>query len=227
MRQLMLVRDIILPMRTEANEAREFLRRLEREGLVIGTDEAGRGALAGPVVAAAVMLTPKQEKALSDLGLKDSKKLSEKKREKIFSAMKELGVMWRAFMETPETIDRENILRASLLAMRESVARLEKKLDKKISCVIVDGNYEVPELNLRQWALIRADDMIPCVSAASVTAKVIRDRLMTRMNDRFPEYEFSRNKGYPTQRHIEIVKALGISTIHRRTFCRKFLKQGR
>ena len=225
MRQLTFLRDLILPLRAELGDAREFLQRLEKYGVVIGTDEAGRGALAGPVVAAAVSLTHEQEEKLIDLGLKDSKRLTPKKREMIFTAMKELKVKWRVFMGSNELIDRENILNASLGAMRGSVLKLAEGIDENISCVIVDGTEELPDLGLHQWALVRADDLIPCVSAASVAAKVLRDKFMVRMSRRYPEYGFERNKGYPTMNHIEMVRRLGITEEHRLTFCRKFLQE--
>ena len=223
MRQLTLLDDLILPMRSEPLEALDFLRVLRKDGVVIGTDEVGRGALAGPVVAAAVVLTSEQECELIELGLKDSKRLSPGKREKIFWAMQSLGVKWRAFKGSPEMIDDENIQKASLIVMRESVNRLAEDIDSVISCVIVDGICEIPELKLPQWTLIRADDLIPCVSAASIIAKVLRDMIMVESSEKYPEYEFENNKGYPTPRHIEKLKRTGMSEIHRRTFCRKFL----
>lgn len=226
MRQLTLFNDLTcqtLPTRSEPADALEFLRELKHRGTVIGTDEAGRGALAGPVVAAAVVLTSEQEAELLGLGLKDSKRLSPNKREKIFSAMKSLGVLWRTSMGSPEMVDTENVLKTSLSMMEASVLRVLKKVDGEVSCVIVDGTYTVPGLELNQWALVRADDIIPCVSAASIAAKVIRDRLMMKLSAKYPEYEFENNKGYPTVKHVEKLKQFGMSEIHRRTFCRKFL----
>ncbi len=222
----MLVNDLILPLRAELSDARMFLRELERDGVVIGTDEAGRGALAGPVVAAAVILTPRQEDELLEIGLKDSKRLTPLGRERIFTAMNNSGVMWRAYMGSPEMIDDDNILNASLFAMRNSVLRLERKIYGKISCVIVDGTDELPDIDIRQWTLIRADDLIPCVSAASIVAKVIRDRLMVKLSEVYPSYDLAKNKGYPTQKHMETVRRIGVSGIHRMSFCRKILAKG-
>ena len=224
MRQLTLFEDLILPMKCERDDALEFLTRLKAEGGVIGTDEAGRGALAGPVVAAAVYLTDEQEEALTAMGLKDSKRVSPNKREKLFAAMNDLHVLWRSRMVKPDVIDRDNVLNASLQAMGESVSRVKRELSGKMACV-VDGNERIPGLNIPQWVLIRGDDMIPCVSAASIVAKVIRDRLMTILSVRYPDYELARNKGYPTQRHIDTVRRLGLSELHRRTFCRKIMNR--
>ena len=218
--------DLILPSRINFHEETEPLMNCLRErGIIIGTDEAGRGALAGPVIAAAVYLTPEQERELIAMGLKDSKRLSPKKREMIFVAMEEMKVKWRAFKASNKFIDQNNILNASLSAMRESVLKLAGDIDGKISCVVVDGINELPELGLKQWALIRADDLVPCVSAASVAAKVLRDRLMIKMSSLYPDYGFEKNKGYPTMNHMETVKRLGVTDEHRLTFCRKILQE--
>ena len=224
MRQLTLFDDLMLPPRCEHDDAVRFLRILRERGLIIGTDEAGRGALAGPVVAAAVCLTQEQEDLLLSEGLKDSKRLSPKRREDLFAAMKELRVTWRAFMGGVERIDRDNVLNASLRTMGGAVSRVAKAAGHP-ECVIVDGNERIPGLGIPQWVLVRADDVIPCVSAASVVAKVIRDRLMLRLSAKYPGYSLERNKGYPTQAHIQAVRTLGMSSIHRYTFCRKFLHE--
>ena len=223
MRQLTLFEDLILPMRCVRDDAAELFRRLKSCGKVIGTDEAGRGALAGPVVAAAVYLTQEQEDSLNAMGLKDSKRVSPNVREKLFAAMNDFRVLWRAYMVKPEIVDRDNVLNASLLAMRESVSRVARELSGKITCV-VDGNEGIPDFDIPQWVLIRGDDLIPCVSAASVVAKVLRDRLMAILSGRYPGYELGRNKGYPTPRHIDAVRRLGLSDIHRKTFCRKIMR---
>ena len=215
--------DLILTSRADIDEANEMLAVLKSMGPVLGTDEAGRGALAGPVVAAAVYLTPEQEAALLAHKLRDSKKLTPIGREKLFVLMNELGVMWRASSGSIELIESKNILRASLLTMKQSVMKLAKILPGEPSCVIVDGTEKIPGLNFPQWPLVRADDMIPVVSAASVIAKVIRDRLMKNLDARYPGYNFAKNKGYPTRAHIESLSLNGICDIHRESFCRKFL----
>ena len=218
--------DLFLPMRCEHDDALALFGELKTRGLIIGTDEAGRGALAGPVVAAAVYLTDSQEASLISMGLRDSKRISPNVREKLFAAMNESGVMWRAYMGDVQRVDRDNVLNASLWAMGKAVTRVAKKLTGNIACV-VDGNERIPELDIKQWVLIRADDLIPCVSAASIVAKVLRDRLMAILSKRYPGYELERNKGYPTQRHINAVRGLGLSEIHRRTFCRKIMNTDR
>ncbi|MBQ7169784.1 MAG: ribonuclease HII [Synergistaceae bacterium] len=222
MRQLTLFDDIIPPLRCEHDEAVYHLDRLKERGVIIGTDEAGRGSLAGPVVAAAVCLTQEQEDSLTAIGLKDSKRLAPNVRERLFAAMNEAGVIWRAYMADNLRVDRDNVLNASLWAMGESVSRVAK-ITGNAGCVIVDGNKRLPDTDIPQWVLIRADDLIPCVSAASIAAKVIRDRLMVRLSVRYPGYGLERNKGYPTRQHIEAVRRLGLSKIHRETFCRKFI----
>ena len=226
MRQLTLFEDLILPMRATHDDALYLLHELTKRGNVIGTDEAGRGALAGPVVAAAVYLTHEQEEILTAMKLRDSKRITPLGREKLFTAMQDIGVLWCAASGGVKRIDSDNILNASLWTMGKSVARVAKKLTGNIACV-VDGNERIPELDMKQWVLIRADDLIPCVSAASIVAKVIRDRLMVIYSQRYPGYELERNKGYPTQRHINALRGLGLSEIHRRTFCRKIMNTDR
>ena len=221
--QLKLIDEkIIFSLRSTPEEAKKTLHELKQRGIVIGTDEAGRGALAGAVVAAAVYLTEEQEEKLLSMNLRDSKLMSESKREKLFTAMNELKVLWRAFMTWPKIIDKENILRSSLNSMGESVKRLSKVLDDEPFCVIVDGNSRINNINYPQWNLIQADKLIPVVSAASIVAKVLRDRLMKNYALRYPVYDFAKNKGYPTEFHIEAIKKFGISEIHRKTFCKKF-----
>ncbi len=190
-----------------------------RKRLIVGTDEAGRGPLAGPVVAAAAVLTRSQREVLLDLGLRDSKKLGEARRESLFAAMKALGVLWRAQAASVGRIEEENILQASLWAMRCSVVALGVEADR----VIVDGNRLIPGLPFEQRALPGADDIVPAVAAASVIAKVLRDRVMTALDRLYPQWEFSRHKGYGTKAHREALRCFGPSPIHRLSFCRKIL----
>ena len=215
--------DLILSQRANIDEAREMLEDLKSQGIIIGTDEAGRGALAGPVVAAAVYLTQEQEDELLTHKLRDSKRLTPASREKIFAFMNEIGVKWSAYPAGIDVIESQNILRASLFAMNQSICKLIKKMAKSPKCIIVDGNTRIPDLPFSQWTLIKADDLIPVVSAASIIAKVIRDRLMKNLDEKYPVYNFRKNKGYPTQKHIEMIKLYGICDIHRESFCRKFL----
>ena len=220
--------DIILPPRAESREeAEELLKRLREQGIIIGTDEAGRGALAGPVIAAAVYLTPEQERELLSMKLRDSKLMTPSKRELLFSVMNDMRVKWRAYSGSVERIERDNVLKASLWTMKMCVENLVRILDSEPAYVIVDGNESIPDMKYPQWALIRADDLIPSVSAASVIAKVIRDRLMKNLDAKYPGYNFTQNKGYPTYKHIETIKSIGITEIHRKSFCRKILHDGR
>ncbi len=182
--------------------------------IVAGVDEAGRGPLAGPVVAAAVVLSRMDRNRLLSMGLRDSKKMTAKRREQIFAAMIDMGVPWSAQAASPGRIDRENILRATLWAMGRAVLRLPVKPD----LVIVDGNMPFPCEGLCQRTLKGADGIVPAVAAASVVAKVLRDRAMTVLAKRYPEYGFERNKGYPSKEHRRILSEIGPCPLHRRTF---------
>lgn len=182
--------------------------------ILAGVDEAGRGPLAGPVVAAAVVLTEAQREELVGLGLRDSKKMTPPRREKVLARMLELNVVWRAASAPAERIDRLNILRATLWAMRRAVERLPLAVDG----VIVDGNQEIPGLNVYQQAIIGGDDIYPQISAASVVAKVLRDRVMTVYDGIYPDYGFARHKGYGTEAHRRAIAELGPTPIHRRSF---------
>lgn len=185
-----------------------------RRVILVGTDEAGRGPLAGPVVAAAAFLTPFQEAFLVDRGLTDSKKLTAARRDRLFGLMKELGVLWRAQAASPSRIDRDNILQASLWAMRCSVMKLGLEPD----LVVVDGTQPIPSLPFPQNPLIKADSEVPQVAAASVVAKVLRDRVMVSLDRCYPGWGFAGHKGYPTKQHRDAVRTLGFSPVHRRTF---------
>lgn len=182
--------------------------------ILVGTDEAGRGPLAGPVVAAAAFLTPFQEAFLVERGLTDSKKLTAARRERLFSLMTELRVLWSAQAASPARIDRDNILQASLWAMKCSVLKLGLNPDR----VVVDGTQAIPLLPFPQEPLIKADSEVPQVAAASVVAKVLRDRVMVALDRCYPGWGFAGHKGYPTKQHREAVRILGFSPVHRRTF---------
>ena len=187
--------------------------------IVAGVDEAGRGPIAGPVVAAAVVLTQPQFKVLLSEGLNDSKKLSARAREKIFSRFSELGVTWGAQAASNFKIDKMNILNATLWAMGRALGRLGVRPD----LIIVDGNSYIPGVSReRQRAIPRADGNVPAVMAASVVAKVLRDRVMTSLHRLFPDYGFASHKGYPTAAHRLVVDMLGPSPVHRLSFgCKK------
>jgi ribonuclease HII len=167
------------------------------------------------VVASAVVLTPSQFRVLRSEGLNDSKKLSARARERLFARMKELGVVWAAQAASNVRIDRTNILKATLWAMERAVARLTVRPD----LIVVDGNSYIPGIPVgRQRAIPRADAAVPSVMAASVAAKVLRDKVMLALHRLFPDYGFASHKGYPTASHRCMLDMLGPSSVHRVTF---------
>lgn len=174
-----------------------------------GVDEAGRGPLAGPVVAAAVILDPANPVA----GLDDSKKLSEKIRQEIAGVIKKNAISWSLGSASVEEIDEINILNATMLAMLRAVTRLHIEP----AVVLVDGN-KTPDLDCIAYALIKGDQWQESISAASILAKVERDRQMLELDHEYPQYGFARHKGYPTKLHIEILEAEGICPVHRKSF---------
>lgn len=177
--------------------------------LIAGVDEAGRGPLAGPVIAAAVILDPSRPIA----GLADSKKLTEKQRDKLFDEIRQNALAWSVARATVIEIDKINILQASLLAMQRAVAGL--KIPPQL--VLVDGN-KCPIMPCPARAIIKGDQTEPAISAASIVAKVLRDRLMLMLDRKYPAYGFAKHKGYPTASHIEALQKAGVSRVHRRTF---------
>lgn len=178
--------------------------------LLAGTDEAGRGPLAGEVVAAAVILDPNRPIA----GLADSKKLSEKKREALFVEIQEKALAYGIASATIEEIDEINILHASMLAMSRAVALLSIKPEH----VLVDGNRIPPNLPCPAEAVVKGDARQAAISAASILAKVTRDRDIVKAAEIYPEYGFEKHKGYPTAMHLDALKTHGITPIHRRSF---------
>ncbi|MBR4880674.1 MAG: ribonuclease HII [Clostridia bacterium] len=183
---------------------------------VCGTDEAGRGPLAGPVVAAAVILP----EGLMIEGLNDSKKLSEKKREKLYDIIREEAVSFAICEASVEEIDTLNILNASQLAMRRCV----EKLVPKPEVVLVDGNI-ARDFPIIAEPVIKGDALSPYIAAASILANVTRDRMLVELDSQYPEYNFKKHKGYPTKEHREAVIKYGPSPVHRKTFL-KFLNNG-
>ena len=177
---------------------------------VAGVDEAGRGPLAGSVVAAAVILDPSQPIA----GLTDSKKLTAAKRAKLEIEIKRTAVAWAIAEATIEEIDDLNILHASMLAMRRAVLALKTCPD----IVLVDGNREPDLADFEVHAIIKGDLTEPCISAASVLAKEYRDRQMLDLDRLYPQYLFAKHKGYPTQLHRDLLIQHGVSPVHRRSF---------
>ena len=178
-------------------------------GLMAGVDEAGRGPLAGPVVAAAVMLDA--SKPIE--GLADSKLLSEKKRERLFDEIRAKALCFCIAEASVEEIDRLNILQATLLAMRRAVEGLRLKPQM----VLVDGN-RLPQLKVPAQAIVKGDSKVQAISAASILAKVHRDRQCLQMHETYPGYGFAGHKGYPTAEHLAALLALGVTPWHRRTF---------
>ncbi len=177
--------------------------------LIAGVDEVGRGPLAGPVVAAAVILDPKHPIE----GITDSKKLSEKKRVRLAEIIKNHAYAWALGRAEVDEIDAINILQASLLAMRRAVLALPVQPDR----VLVDGK-QVPDLPMPAQAVIQGDLSEPCIGAASIIAKVHRDAEMDALHARFPGYGWARNKGYPTKEHRQALIDLGLTEVHRRSF---------
>ncbi len=178
-------------------------------GLTVGLDEAGRGPIAGPVVAAAVILNP--ERPIE--GLDDSKKLSEKKREQLSWLIKEKALTWAVAYASVEEIDELNILQASLLAMRRALNLLSVKPDY----VLIDGNQFI-ECDYPMYAIVSGDARIESISAASILAKTERDKTMLLLHEQHPYYGFNQHKGYPTKMHLDALAQYGVSPYHRRSF---------
>ncbi|MBO2659146.1 ribonuclease HII [Shewanella algae] len=188
------------------------------QGLVAGVDEVGRGPLVGDVVTAAVILDP----ANPISGLNDSKKLSEKKRDALYEEILAKALAVSVGRASPAEIDELNILHATMLAMQRAVAGLKVRPEK----VLVDGN-RTPDFGLPSAAVVKGDGLIPAISAASIIAKVTRDREMAELDSRHPEYGFAAHKGYPTKAHFEALSQHGVLPEHRRSFrpVREWLEQ--
>jgi ribonuclease HII len=176
---------------------------------ICGVDEAGRGPLAGAVYAAAVIFHPDRP----IVGLNDSKKLSEKKRNYLAGLIREQALAWSVATASVAEIDELNILRASLLAMRRAVEGLSVRPDE----VLVDGLY-CPETGLPSRAIVRGDSSVAEISAASILAKTARDASMLELHPRYPQYNFAQHKGYPTAAHLAALREHGVSDIHRKSF---------
>jgi len=183
--------------------------------LIGGIDEVGRGPLAGPVVAVCVVMPSDfkiEDKRL--LGVKDSKKMSEKKREKLFDIIMETFPAIGIGLCDYDTIDRINILEATFLAMKKSLGALKEKPD----CILIDGKFKIPNLSLAQKTIIKGDSLVFLIAAASIVAKVTRDRMMREVDEKYPQYGFAQHKGYGTKFHMEALKAFGVCAIHRKSF---------
>jgi ribonuclease HII len=198
--------------------------------LIIGIDEAGRGPLAGPVVAVATTARNYQLSIINyqisnlkswDL-IRDSKLLSEKQRENIFDFIEE-NFYYGVGICDHKTIDRINILEATFLAMKKAITSLTKEisksgLSKNKYIILVDGNKKIPNFSAEQKAIINGDKIVKSISAASIIAKVTRDRIMKEMHKKYPRYKFNQHKGYGTKLHIKLLRKHGPSAIHRRSF---------
>jgi len=200
----------LLSERERLENMRSFERKYEGEySLICGIDEAGRGPLAGPVCAGACILKHDEE----ILYLNDSKKLSEKRREALFLEIKEKALAFSVAFSDEKRIDEINILNATYEAMKKAIEGLSVHPD----LLLVDAVH-IPDVNIRQVSIVKGDAASVSIAAASILAKVSRDRFMKEMDEKYPEYGFSRHKGYGTKAHYEALKKYGPSPIHRMTF---------
>ncbi|HSI42792.1 MAG TPA: ribonuclease HII [Methylotenera sp.] len=185
--------------------------------VICGVDEAGRGPLAGAVYAAAVILNP----ARPIIGLADSKKLTEKKRNELSAEIKQHSLAWAIACSTVEEIDKINILQASLLAMKRAIEAMQQQFDVSLYLdqilVQVDGN-KCPKISLPCEAIVQGDSKVQAISAASILAKVARDADLCELDKQYPQYNFAKHKGYPTAEHLEAIDLHGICPIHRLTY---------
>jgi len=184
-----------------------------QHGIFCGVDEAGRGPLCGPVSVAACILNPDDPIE----GLNDSKKLSEKKREVLYEQIVSRALAWKVILVGPEIIDRDNILQATMGGMRQAV----EELDITPNYVVVDGNRCPAGLSMPCEAMVKGDARSASISAASILAKVTRDRYMCELDKQFPQYKLAQHKGYPTKLHYELIAQYGIQPFYRRSFLKK------
>ena len=184
--------------------------------VVCGVDEAGRGPLAGPVFAAAVILPENYSHEI----LNDSKKLSEKKRDLVYDDIIRDAICWSVGIADEKEIDEINILNATFLAMKRAVDGLKIKPD----LAYIDGN-QYPKTGVKEITIVKGDGKCMSVAAASIIAKVSRDRFMLEIAEKYPEYQFSKHKGYGTKLHYEMIEKYGVSPVHRRTFLKKILEK--
>ncbi len=182
--------------------------------IVAGVDEVGRGALFGPVVAGAVILPDEVLDELVTSGVKDSKRLTAKRRLLLAAQIREVAIDCRVGMASVREIDRLNILQASLLAMRRAILRLEPKPE----LALIDGNRRVPDLPMSQETMVKGDSLSVAIAAASIVAKVWRDELMARLAVKYPEYDLTNNKGYGSKKHRQALLNCGPSRQHRLSF---------
>ena len=193
---------------------REFEDKYCEYTYICGIDEAGRGPLAGPVAAGAVILP----KDCEILFLNDSKKLSEKKRDLLYDEIREKAVSWSVALMDEKVIDEVNILQATYRAMRQAVSELNPQPD-----MLLNDAVTIPDIGIKQVGIVKGDAKSVSIAAASIMAKVTRDRLMLEYDRLYPEYGFAKHKGYGTKEHIEAIKKYGPCPIHRKTFITKFV----
>lgn len=188
--------------------------------MIAGVDEAGRGPLAGPVVCAAVILPDSYHLP----GLNDSKKLSAMRRETLFDDIRKIAITHSIVFVSPAEIDQHNILQATLLGMARAIGQLQAAP----SLALIDGNHLPKELLCNAQAVIKGDSIHPCIMAASILAKVSRDRYMQALHSSYPQFGFDRHKGYPTPSHLQALREHGLSPEHRRSYApvQKALKAG-
>jgi len=193
---------------------------LWKKGLksISGVDEVGRGCLAGPVIAAAVILPANKKIAKKLEKVNDSKLLKPALRKELFSLIQEHALDYSLGIVSANVIDHINILQATFLAMRRALAGLTVPPE----FVLVDGNKKIPRINTEQVAIIKGDSNSLSIAAASILAKVVRDDIMTELANNYPGYFFEKHKGYPTSVHREALQEKGLTDIHRLTFCKKF-----
>lgn len=182
-------------------------------GIFCGVDEAGRGPLCGPVSVAACILNPDDPIE----GLNDSKKLSEKKREALYAEITARALAWKVVLVGPDIIDRDNILQATMGGMRQAVEELEITPN----FVVVDGNRCPQGLSMPCEAMVKGDGSSASIAAASILAKVTRDRYMCELDKQYPQYQLAKHKGYPTKLHYELIAQYGIQPFYRRSFLKK------
>ena len=206
--------DALEKEKQRTERLKEFERKYEALGYVCGIDEVGRGPLAGPVVACAVILP----RDCQILYLNDSKQLSEKKREELYDIIMKEAVAVGIGYRSPERIDEINILQATYEAMRDAIDQLQVKPD-----VLLNDAVTIPQVSIRQVPIIKGDAKSVSIAAASIVAKVTRDRLMVQYAEIYPEYGFDSNKGYGAAVHVEALKKYGPTPIHRRSFIGNFI----
>lgn len=198
-------------------QLQQYERDYENEGLICGIDEVGRGPLAGPVVAGAVILP----KNCEILYLNDSKQLSAEKREQLYDVILEHAVAVGIGIVSPQRIDEINILQATYEAMRQAIEKLNPQ-----PAALLNDAVRIPQVAIQQVPIIKGDAKSVSIAAASIVAKVTRDRMMEQYEEVFPGYGFARNKGYGSKEHIEALQTMGPTAIHRRSFIGHFVKEG-